>query len=374
KFFMKHEEFFTEFLAVILWLQILSPSEFNIKYWDERLQCLLRLCKLAFPYISPQKNDDIAKISKGFENIFLCFGNKTKIPQKLNIFSYDPLYVLLDIKLINKENEEAILDSWNVFDVDVVHQTISQFLISYIYKLISKIDQDGRANPNIASLICFNYASSSISNYRMHYVTSTSLLLFQRLKLARLQYTVMRQLNVLFRHGLLNVERKAFLASQKWWAENLVKCHMRYQSPHTRCPEVTSMALAKLPIRIRDDLINEAYKTWLAKKSKNEVMVKCMFVIRRLREISFIDEFYQEISKSKIFSHPNNLPGNYKVVPVGRHIAQFFLFLYYTNKVIPAIIRSRAFINYAIKNINKSIWLHPMLLEILLLSWDLKPL
>ncbi|CAG8599954.1 4791_t:CDS:10 [Funneliformis mosseae] len=274
KFFMKHEEFFTEFLAVILWLQIPSPSEFNIKYWDERLQCLLRLCKLAFPYISPQKNVDIAKISKGFENIFLCFGNKTKIPQKLNIFSYDPLYVLLDIKIINKENEEAILDSWKVFDVDVVHQTISQFLISYIYKLISKIDQDGRAKPNIASIICFNYASSSISNYRMHYVTSTSLLLFQRLKLARLQYTVVRQLNVLFRHGLLNVERKAFLASQKWWAKNLVKCHMRYQSPHTRCPEVTSMALAKLPIRIRDDLINEAYKTWLAKKSKNEVMVK----------------------------------------------------------------------------------------------------
>ncbi|CAG8619972.1 4755_t:CDS:1 [Funneliformis caledonium] len=344
---MNHEEFFSEFFALFMWLQIPSPLDMNIKYWNERLHCLLRLCKLVFPYITPQKNDDISKISKEFEDIFLCFENKIKNPRGLKLFTYNPLYFLIDIKHKNKENEVSITDCGKFYDLDVVHQKISQFLITYICELISKVDQVGRDNPDVV------YSQDSTSPP----------LLFQRLKLARLQYTVVRQLDVLCRYGLLSEESKEFLASQKWWAENLVKCHMCYQSPHISCPEVTYIALTKPSIHFRDGHINAAYKTWLFNESKNasdfEIILKCMYVIQQLKDKTVIDEFNREMSKTKLLSHPNDLAvgfeyycGNYQAIPVGRSLSQFFLFLY-TNKVIPAIISSRTFINYAIKNIEQ---------------------
>ncbi|CAG8494313.1 1748_t:CDS:1 [Funneliformis caledonium] len=266
----------------------------------------------------------------------------------------------MDIK--HNENEE-ITNFWNVYDVDLVHQKISQFLTSYIYELISKADQDGRNNPDIASRICYNFASSNNCqnpNCRMYHIVPTPLLLFQRLKLARLQYTVVRQLDVLCRYELHNEEINN---SQKWWAETLVKCHMCYQSPQTSCPEVTRMVLNKLSVHIRDDLINDVYKIWLFNVSKDadnfEVMLKRLFVIQQLQDKKIIDEFYQEMSKTKILSHPSYLPvgfeyycGIYQMIPVGRHLALFFSFLH-TNKVIHAITSSGAFINYAIKNIEK---------------------
>ncbi|CAG8603405.1 5443_t:CDS:1 [Funneliformis mosseae] len=121
------------------------------------------------------------------------------------------------------------------------------------------------------------------------------------------------------------------------------------------------MALSNLPNHTRDGLINEAYKKWLFEESRNadnfEVMLKCMFYIQQLQDKSVIDEFCQEMSKTKILSHPNDLPvgfeyycGNYQAVPVGRHLSLFFSFLY-SNKVIPAIISSMTFINHTIKNI-----------------------
>ncbi|CAG8633451.1 10410_t:CDS:2, partial [Funneliformis mosseae] len=346
QYFMNHEEFISEFFAVFMWLQIPSPPDMNIKYWNERLQCLLRLCKLVFPYITPQNNDDISKISKEFEDIFLCFENKIKNSRGLNLFTYNPLYFLMDIKHKNKENEESITDCGKFYDFDVVHQKISQFLIRYICELISKVDQVGRGNPDVV------YSQDSSSPF-----------LLQRLKLARLQYTVVRQLDVLCHYGHLSEESKEFLASQNWWAENLVKCHMCYQSPHISCPEVTYIALTKPPIHIRDAHINAAYKTWLFNESKNasdfEILLKCMYVIQQLQDKTVIDEFNREMSKTKLLSHPNDLAvgfeyycGNYQAIPVGRSLSQFFLFLY-TNKVIPAIISSRTFINYAIKNIEQ---------------------
>ncbi|CAG8603421.1 5444_t:CDS:10 [Funneliformis mosseae] len=216
QFFMKNEELVTEFFAVIMWLQFPSPSDINIKYWDERLQCLLRLCKLAFPYLAPQKKDKIAKISKVFEDIFFCFESKINNPRRRKISFYNPLYYLMDIK---HKNNEANTNSWKVYDLDVVHQKISQFLISYIYDLISKVSQDGRDNLDIASIVCYDFASSGnchSSNCQMHHVTPTPLLLFQRLKLAKLQYTVVRQLDVLYRQGLLKEKSREFLASQNW--------------------------------------------------------------------------------------------------------------------------------------------------------------
>ncbi|CAG8483606.1 7314_t:CDS:2 [Funneliformis mosseae] len=320
QFFMKNQVLSTEIIAIIMWLQIPSPSEINIKYWDERLQCLLRLCNLAFLYIATQKNDDITKILKEFMDIF--FG-KIQNPQKLKISFYNPLYYLMDIKHKN----EAITDSWMICDVDVVYQSITKFLITYIYDRISKVGQDGKDNPN---------------------------------KLARLQYTVVRQLDVLYRHGLLC---KEFLDLQNWWAENLVECHIRYQSLYTSCPEVTYMALANLPIHVRDGLINEAYKKRLFNKSKNandfDVMLKYMLVIQQLHDKTVIEEFNREMSKTKVLAHPNDLTvgfeyycGNYQAIPVGRYLSQFFSFLY-NNKVISAIISSKSFINYALINIKQ---------------------
>ncbi|CAG8599352.1 6570_t:CDS:1 [Funneliformis caledonium] len=339
-----------------MWLQIPSPSEININYWDERLQYLPRLCKLTFPFIVPQKNDEITHISKEFVDIFFGFESKMQNPQKRKVSFYNPLNYLI-------QKNEAITDCWMICDVDDVHQTVSQFLITYIYDRISKIGQDGKDNPNIASIICYNFASSGNcqnSNCQMHHVSPTPLLLFQRQKLARLQYTVVRQLDVLYRHGLLC---KEILNLQNWWAENLVKCHLRYHSPHTSCPEVTYMALANLPIHVRDGLINEVYKTMLFNKSKNandfEVMLKYILVIQQLRDKTVIDEFYREMSKTKILSHPNDLTvgfeyycGNFQAIPIGRYLSQFFSFLY-NNKVISAIISSKSFINYSLKNIKQ---------------------
>ncbi len=73
QFFKKCEEHVIEFHAVNIWLQILLPSNTsNIKagYWHNRLQYLLRLCELAFLFIASYQNDDIAKASKDFKDIF----------------------------------------------------------------------------------------------------------------------------------------------------------------------------------------------------------------------------------------------------------------------------------------------------------------
>ncbi|CAG8637899.1 6166_t:CDS:1 [Funneliformis caledonium] len=322
-----------------------SPSDIKIKYWDERLQCLLRLCKLTFPFIAPQKNTDIAKISKDFEEIFFCFVSK-KSHNKRKISFNNPFYDILDT---NHKINKAMEDCWKVYDVDVVHQKISQFLASYIYKLSSKAEQDGRNNPDIASIIYASSDNCQIQNCRMHHAIPTSLP--QLLKLVRLQYKVVRRLDVLYHYGLLREEKsKEFLGSQKWWAEKLVKCHIIFQSPQKNCPEVTS-------------LINDANNIWLFNESKSvgdfEVLLKSMFFIQRMMNKKAIGELHREMSKTKMISRPNDLPvgfeyycGNFQVIPVGRHLSLFFSFLH-NNKVISAIISSTAFIRYAIKNIKK---------------------
>ncbi|CAG8621623.1 1059_t:CDS:2 [Funneliformis caledonium] len=238
-----------------------------------------------------------------------------------------------------KHKNEAFTDSWMICDVDVVHQTITKFLIRYIYDRISKVGQDGKDNPNVASIICYNFASLGNcrnSNCQMHHVTPTPFLLFRRQKTCKTSIHC---------------------------AENLVECHIRYQSPYTSCPEVTYMTLANLPIHVRDGLINEAYKTRLFNKSKNAndfgVMLKYMLVIQQLRDKTVIEEFNREMSKTKVLAHPNDLTvgfeyycGNNQAIPVGRYLSQFFSFLY-NNKVISAIISSKSFINYALINIKQ---------------------
>ncbi|CAG8456098.1 7109_t:CDS:10 [Funneliformis mosseae] len=324
------------------WLYI-SYINKDLKKVHECRQFFMKKKELATEFFASHKK------TMKFVDIFFDFESKMQNSQKRKVSFYNPLNYLI-------QKNEVITDCWMICDVDDVHQTVSQFLITYIYDRILKIGQDGKNNLNIALIICYNFASfgnCQNSNCQMHHVSPTLLLLFQRQKLARLQYTVMRQLDVLYRHGFLC---KEILDLQNWWAENLVKCHLRYHSPHTSCPEVTYMALANLPIHVRDGLINEVYKTMLFNKSKNandfEVMLKYILVIQQLQDKTVIDEFYWEISKTKILLHPNDLTvgfeyycGNYQAIPIGRYLSQFFSFLY-NNKYCDLCLPRAYLINY----------------------------
>ena len=326
QFFRKCEERVIEFRAVNIWLHIPSPSVIKVEYCHKRLQCLLRMCKLGLLFITSHQNDDIAKNSKDFEDTFLIKDRRQKRQVSFN-----------------------------------------KFLILYIYDLILKADRDGRDIPDIASKIRYNFTSSDNcqnQNCRMHHIIPTSSILCQRLKLMSLQYTVMLQLDVLYYHGLLKEKIKEVLGIQRWWAENLVKCHIRCQSPKKSFPDAIYMALAKLPKHTRNVLIikNNANEMW-SNESKNfdnfEAMLKCMIVFQHQQDKTGINEFYYEMSNTKMLSNPKNLPvgfeyycGNYQAIPVGRHLSLFFSFLY-TKNVISAIISMRAFIHYALNNIKQ---------------------
>ncbi|RHZ51590.1 hypothetical protein Glove_476g99 [Diversispora epigaea] len=52
----RHDDTVVEFRALSIWLKIPPQSCINIEYWHERLQCMMRLCELAYNFIDPNKN------------------------------------------------------------------------------------------------------------------------------------------------------------------------------------------------------------------------------------------------------------------------------------------------------------------------------
>ncbi|CAB4422604.1 unnamed protein product [Rhizophagus irregularis] len=109
-----------------------------------------------------------------------------------------------------------------------------------------------------------SYQSCLKQNCQNHHVITTPTILHKRLELAFLQYTVIIKLDVLYRHRLLKEQSIEVRGLQRWWAESLVKFHIRYQSPQISCPEVTCMVLANLSDCTRKEFIEIARKRWLS--------------------------------------------------------------------------------------------------------------
>jgi hypothetical protein len=363
QFFRNRKDFVAEFYAVYVWLQIVPQSYNQAGYWHNRLQYLLRFCEMAFSYINvitqPQNAINNNSIHMNFEEIF-CVIKVDDRQQKRKIHLKNPLVYLINIGDVPEK-----IDNWQFCNELDMQKAILQFLAEYIFKCILKADQDGKNIPDIGTQICYKYAFCQKSNCKYHHVVPTPTVLHQRLRLACLQYTVMRQLDILYYRRLLKGEQSTqVLGAQRRWAERLVKIHIRYQSPQTSCPEVTNMVLSELPQQTYNGFINLAYKIWLLdifkKPNDFEVMLKCMFIFQQLHYKWGINKFSWEMKKIKYLADPDELQdgfeyynGNNKnAIPVGNRLSQFFSCLY-SGHAIPAIINARGFINYAIDNANK---------------------
>ncbi|RIA95504.1 hypothetical protein C1645_480447 [Glomus cerebriforme] len=361
QFFRKNGELDNEFRAINMWLQMKSQSDNQTEYWRERLQYLLRLCELAFPYISfvtrPQNTKKITTIYKDFEDIFLICKVENR-PNKRQLLLEHPLINLID-KIQSKSGVEDA--NWRVYDIHDVRQTILKFLSSYIFELILDASQKGGEFPDITcSDICYKFMSCRKPDCKYYHMNPNPSNLYQRLTLACLQYMVIQQWALLYhRKELLNEEQsKKVRPAQRWWAENIIKIHFRYQSPQLSCPEVTHMVIAGLPDHTCNGLFELARKIWLKQLSKNPgdfaVMLKCMFVFQQFQYGWGIDEFDWEMSKRINLSHPSELPigydyfyGYYQAIPVGKRLSLFFTSLY-SNQVAKAVSHVKKFIQYAI--------------------------
>ncbi|CAG8820557.1 7910_t:CDS:1, partial [Gigaspora margarita] len=108
----------------------------------------------------------------------------------------------------------------------------------YIHGLILKTHEYGKEIPAIAFEICIlEYMSNQ--DKKLHHIIPTQLALYNCLKLASLQYTVVRQLDVIkvvkmFENinALRNFfyEFEGFHAMQAFWEDNLIRNHFHYQS------------------------------------------------------------------------------------------------------------------------------------------------
>ncbi|CAG8502109.1 4772_t:CDS:10 [Ambispora gerdemannii] len=337
--FRKRENCIIEFRAVIIWLRISKSTE----NWQEHLQCLLRMCELAFPFLA-QINKNIAKSNKDFQGIFAVSEVENR-SHKRKIVSDNCLAHLLN------QNNVEILDGWHVYDEKILNLAISQFLASYIYEHIWEAGQRGREIQEISSEICFKFASCSRHNCRKHHVVPTPSILRKRFSLACLQYNVMQKLDVLYYRRLLKEEQsKNVRGSQRWWAERLVKIHLRYQSPQTSCPEIT---YAMLPKHTRCGLIDLSHKIWLPevfnKPDDFSIMLKCILVLHQLHDSLGIKEFDWKIR------HPEELSIGFdyfgcdeSITHVVKQLSLFFSHLY-NNRVLDAIKHIKMFIQYTIE-------------------------
>ncbi|CAG8850270.1 36130_t:CDS:1, partial [Racocetra persica] len=94
QFFKKNNAIVSEFRAINLWLQ--TPKSIQIEYWNEKLQYLLRICNLTFPFIAPCKdNANIEKVRKGLENFFFIREVKDR-KSKRKILPDSPLLDLIN--------------------------------------------------------------------------------------------------------------------------------------------------------------------------------------------------------------------------------------------------------------------------------------
>ncbi|CAB5211866.1 unnamed protein product [Rhizophagus irregularis] len=362
QYFRRHNKLATEFHAINIWLQILQ-SNIEAEYWKNRLQLILRLCDLVFPLITASQCND----NKIIESIFFV-SEVENYPQKRQIFFGNPLVNLINEMHSNnpKKDLTEITNNRYIYNVYTVYRAISKFLASYIFELIRDASQKGRNIPDISSQICYNFISyqyCSRLNCKNHHVITTPSILHKRLELSCLQYTVMLKLIVLYHLRLLKEEQsKEVLGLQRWWAENLIRNHIRYHSSRTSCPEITHMVLAKLSYHARNTLIEIAYKRWFYEfdnASNFEVMLKCMFVFQQLKDEGGINAFDLEMSKTTKLLSSNNLPigfeyrdvhnGYHRVIPVGKRLSLFFHHLK-SDHVIEAISHIKIFIQYAIDN------------------------
>ncbi|CAG8567860.1 13873_t:CDS:10 [Dentiscutata erythropus] len=371
QFFQAHETPVQEFRAVNIWLQM-PKTKIQIEYWHERLQYLLRLCELAFPFIAPRKDViNIEEIHKDFEAIFLICEVKDQ-PLKRKIPSDSPLLDLIN-ELHYKNDEESAVEVMDVQYVYNVHLIISQFLASYIFELLEDADHTGRAIPEIDSKICYEFASSGkcIAPLNRHYkcqdnhIKPTPTILYNHLLLICLQYAVMRNMLVLYHHRIHNrhilKEEQSFsvLHRQKYWAEKLVDHLFRYQSPQTSCPEISHMVIRNNLNNIRRGFIDLANKVWLRKKFDNGrnfgVMLKYMFVLQKLDHKWSINRFYWEMKNLYPYDSTIGFEYNqarYRFISVGMRLSSFFFDLNSGN-VISAIHNAKIFIQYTINNIHQ---------------------
>ncbi|CAG8468533.1 12444_t:CDS:10 [Ambispora leptoticha] len=295
--FNKRGDRVIEFRAIIIRLHI-SSSDVQAENWQERLQCLLRICELAFLFIAPQDYENKTKIHQDFQDIFVV-DKVEKHPYKRKI-SFDNH--LIHILNQNYQNNAEISDGWHAYDEKILNLAISQFLASYIYKHILEAVQKDRKIQNISSELCFKIKH----NHRKHHVISTPSILRKHFSSARLQYNVREQLYALY-NGLTYIAHKIWL-------------------PHVidNCNDLS-------------------------------VMLKCMLFLHKLQDYGGIKNFDQEMSQ-KIIWQPKKLPigfvyhlGYDEAVPVGRRLSLFFSNLS-SNRVLNAIMHVKTFIQYTIDN------------------------
>ncbi|POG66195.1 hypothetical protein GLOIN_2v1659127 [Rhizophagus irregularis DAOM 181602=DAOM 197198] len=346
QYFRRRKKLTIEFHAINIWLQV-PKSNIQAEYWKIRLQNILRLCDLHL------------------------FCKRSDCPQKRQICFGNPLVHLINEMHGNNSKKDVteITNNRYIYNVDTIYETVSKFLASYISELILESNQKGRNIPNISSQICYNfvsYQSCLKQNCQNHHVITTPTILHKRLELAFLQYTVIIKLDVLYRHRLLKEQSIEVRGLQRWWAESLVKFHIRYQSPQISCPEVTCMVLANLSDCTRKEFIEIARKRWLCEFNNNvgnfEIMLKCMFIFQQLKDKWGINTFDWEMSKTTKLLNPNNLPigfeyrdvhnGYHRAIPVGKRLSLFFHHLKF-NHVIEAILNIKVFIQYAISKNQK---------------------
>ncbi|CAG8730772.1 3020_t:CDS:1, partial [Dentiscutata heterogama] len=329
-FFKDREDFITEFRAISIWLKIsLTNIRANYWYW---LKFLLRLHKLVVPFMSLHNNVEKAeKICKDFEKIFVVDSVDKKKNKRQ--FSFDNLLI------INKINTKE--EYWQVYEKDIIYRAISKSLSSYIRELILKTDEVGRNIPEIASEVCNELSFSGEcqkSDCRGHHVKPTPLILYDRLKLASLQYAVIRQLDMI---------NKEFNYLQRFWTENLIKNHFRFQSPQISCPEATDLAISEMYTSVYDGFIEFIYRKWLDEEF-NPIdfarLLKYLFVSIQLRRDKLIfRKFHDKMSENKCLHEE-----------IMEKLSSFILSLYpiYPEHTIRSISFDNIleFIDYAIKN------------------------
>ncbi|CAG8530765.1 2253_t:CDS:10 [Ambispora leptoticha] len=354
--FRRREDRVMEFRAIIIRLYILK-FDIQTENWRERLQCLLRLCELAFLFIAPRESENITKIYKDFHYIFLV-NEVANHPYKRKISSDNHILHILNL---NNQKNVSNSDGWHIYDEKALNSAISQSLATYIYKSILEAGQKGKEIRDISSEICFEFSSCSKSGCRNHHVIPTPSILHKRFSLACLQYTVMQQLNILYHNRLLKKGQiEKVRESQIWWAEILVKIHIRYQSPQTSCSEVTYAVLAELPKDTRDGLLYIARNIWLPRvfydPNDFSVMLKCVLVLHQLQDKWGICEFDFEMSKKRMhkpsmeISTGINYYSRYQSILIGKQLSLFFSNLY-NNQVLDAIMHIKMVIQYVINNI-----------------------
>ncbi|CAG8521874.1 1680_t:CDS:10 [Paraglomus brasilianum] len=343
QFFRECKEFIAEFRAISIWLNF----QLNLRadYWRQRLQHLLRLVELISPFTKSTRSDEICK---DFEQMF-CVSTVENRPSWRKTLSDSLLANKLNDKNAESEGE------WHIYKSKDVHGTMLQSLVGYIYRLIREVDISSKDIPDIGFPICDRNKLCQGNNCRKHHVYPTPTSLYGRLSLACLQYTVVRQLDVLRENNCLNDGQ--VLGLQRKWTEKLITLHIRYQSPQTSCPEVTHWVIDELSEHARNGIIGIAYTKWLGvdfKFSDFANMLKCIFVFQQLRDRNGIGKFHEVVSKTPDLNNLLLLPICFeykgrKIVAVGKRLSLFMQF-FYSNKTIHAIRNATTFIDYAISN------------------------